>query len=139
MQQACGSLFLDGLLKYAGDNPEKVRLLAAGFVTGQAEKVYLGACMAAMFRPSEAYRDMVWHLVVDIARRYELCFDAIGDETWIWHPKAHGLISAMVHACELSEEWHSIRGLLCGVPAREIDPTFHLRKGYGESCDRKEA
>ncbi len=43
----------EAINKYAGDDSEKIRIFAAGFVSGQAEKVYLGACRAAMFRPSQ--------------------------------------------------------------------------------------
>ena len=136
--QTCGPLYLDGLLKYAGDDPEKVRLFAAGFITGQAEKAALGASMAAMFRPSEIYRGMVQEVASDVACRYGLQYQMLGDEIWLYASGARMLMWTLKQVQSNSPEWHTIRGFLCGVPSHEIDVAFHRRKGYGEPYDRKE-
>ena len=137
-QQTCGPLYLEGVLKYAGDDPEKVQLFAAGFISGQAEKVYLGACMAAMSRPSERYRAMVQELVLDIAGRYGLQWQMLGEEEiWLSVWSACPLLQTLQEMEPDSPQWHILRGMLCDVPMAEIDPAFHLRKGYGVPCDRE--
>src|ERR1700721_1234405 len=68
----CGPLYLEGLDKYTGGDPEKIRIYAAAFCAGQAEKVCLGACRAAMFRPSADRFTMLIAVVCDVAKRYGL-------------------------------------------------------------------
>jgi hypothetical protein len=55
----CGELFRDAMQSHTDMSPEQIRVFAAGYVTGQAEKIYLGACAAAMFRPSPEHYDML--------------------------------------------------------------------------------
>jgi len=50
----CGTHYLKLLKVFTELDPERVRYFAAGFVCGQAEKIHLGACPAAMFRPNSA-------------------------------------------------------------------------------------
>lgn len=133
----CGPLYFEGVKKYAGDNRASIRLFAAGFVSGEAEKVYLGACKAAMFRPSPEYQPMVQSIVFDVSRRYSLKVAALEpDEIWLLRDAdAAQLFQNLKEVERDSPMWHWIRGTLCGVPVNEIDAQFHERKGYGERCD----
>jgi hypothetical protein len=137
----CGPLYKDALGKYAGTDPDKIRLFAAGFVSGQAEKVYLGACRAAMFRPSADRLAMILDVIRDVANRYNLhIFHGACqtfDEIWlcrnvdVWH-NLQELYATYVYN---SPAWHAFRAELCGIPAEELDEAFHLRAGHGERCD----
>ena len=134
----CGPMYKEALELYAGFNPDKVRIFAAGFVSGQAEKVYLGACYAAMFRPSQDRYGMLLETVQDVAKRYGLAVvSPIGgkQEIWICRPEAIGVIERLHDIPEDCPKWHEHRGFLCGVPRQEIDYQFHLRTGHGERCD----
>jgi hypothetical protein len=135
----CGPLYLEALTQYTDGDPEKVRLFAAGFIHGQAEKVYLGACQAAMFRPSPERLEMVDTLAMDAANRYGLLMTYLPSvgEFWLCRDEA-AFISVSEHMLRMkpnSPGWHHWRAWLCGIPNGEIDPRFHERKGYGESCD----
>lgn len=116
-------------------------LIVAGHALGQAEKIHLGACSAAMFRPSTpilrgwilqvcAILSGVYSLEISVFEREE-----IADEIWIHTPESRHLISRLAHIEYNSQEWHTLRGKLCGVPPSQIDCEFHLRKGFGEPCD----
>ena len=54
--KSCGVYYREAFLKY-GHNEATRRAFAAGFVHGQAEKVFSGVCCGAMFRPSLQFRD----------------------------------------------------------------------------------
>ena len=134
----CGPMYKSALEKYCGGDPQKIHLFAAGFVSGEAEKVYLGACSAAMFRPSQDRMGMLSEIVEDVCQRYGLVsFDGGRGELWIcrnmdvW--EALREMHAMVPAN--SEEWHRRRAELCGIPLGEVDVNFHERAGHGERCD----
>lgn len=79
--RTCGEFYREALRRYSTfeydgggthTDPRAYRAFAAGFVTGQAEKVYLGACVAAMFRPSEDRLSLMRELLDDITPRYGL-------------------------------------------------------------------
>ena len=131
----CGVLYREALEHYIAMDPERVRMFTAGFCTGQAEKVHLGACKAAMFRPSAENREMLLEVLIDIAERYVLCIVTTKDEIWIARRENAELVRKMKAIQENSPEWHEFRGMLCGVPAEEIDRQFHHRHGYGERAD----
>lgn len=138
----CGPLYLDALTQYTGGDAEKIRLFAAGFVHGQAEKVYLGACPAAMFRPPPERWQMVFDLATDAAQRYGLRVITLESVQEIWLCRDNTAAAGVegLDRMELnSAEWHLWRGNLCGVPDREIDLRFHERSGYGEICDQSVA
>lgn len=132
----CGVFFKDAVHFYAGDDVEKIRIYAAGFCHGQAEKVHLGACTAAMFRPNKEYYSLQMEIVLDMARRFNLAVHVIhaaaGDEIWMSRHENIGEIAEMIRWNENSPEWHTIRGSLCGVSPDELDFMFHTRKGWGE-------
>jgi len=132
----CGPLYKAGLDNYCGDDPERVRLFAAGFVSGQAEKVYLGACRAAMFRPSAERLAMLMTVVKEVAERYGLVWLAVENEVWLCRDRdAERTVKEMAGRIPNSPGWHRLRADLCGVPRAECDEYFHLRHGYGQRCD----
>ena len=136
IKTSCGPLYRAAKNHFTGGDPEKERLFAAGFVHGQAEKVYLGACMAAMFRPSTLEKQM---MVQEIAERaaalYGLVVLNIREEIWICRPEDKREVAQLLRMVINSSSWHSHRGWLCGVPVRERDDTFHLRQGAKEAAD----
>jgi len=139
----CGPLFSMCLNKFTDMTDKEVRIFAAGHLTGQAEKVYLGACRAAMVRPSEDYRQWCLTVAIHLSSIYGLEIsvferEEIKDEIWIHRPDARSQVQLL--GCPdievNSRFWHMIRGDLCGVPPGHIDHQFHERKGYGEVCDK---
>ena len=113
------------------------RAFLEGWVFGQAEKVYLGACRAAMFRPSPERFDLAWELAGDAARRYGLIRTSLIGEVWLLrNQSAQELLARLRILVPNSLTWHTVRGQLCGVPPEEIDFRFHERPGAGEPCDR---
>lgn len=140
-ETTCGPLYQDGLLAFTGMDPAKIPIFAAGFVSGEAEKIFLGACSAAMFRPSEEWHDTVMGIVDDVSSRYGLFVEELptsrGVEIWLCLSPAVQLSIRMLPTLgENSPEWHQRRGLLCGIPSHQIDYQFHKRSGFGEPCDR---
>lgn len=136
----CGPLFLSALEHFkplcGGDF---IKSFAAGHMTGQAEKIYLGACPAAMFRPTLEYRDWCLACCMYLSSLYGLevsVFDSPGleDEVWIHKPSHTGVVGSIQNEAPNSPSWHYLRGLLCGISQSDIDPEFHLRKGYREAC-----
>jgi hypothetical protein len=138
----CGLLYLSALRKYAVHSDieigrERQRLFAAGFVSGQAEKVYLGACKAAMFRPSEETFESIVTILRDVCQRYGLIFQEIDGELWLSRPENAKTVLEDVRRFEPKSEWsHRVRGKLCGIPEAELDLKFHERQGYMEKCDK---
>lgn len=135
----CGPLYKAGIESFTGMDPEKIPLFAAGFVSGQAEKIYLKACQAAMFRPSGEHHEMVWRIVLEVAGRYGLFVQKLetsrGVELWLCSSPIVAQSIRNLPRPENSPEWHEARGMLCGVPRHQIDYEFHERAGYGERCD----
>jgi hypothetical protein len=111
---------------------EHYKYFCYGFAAGQAEKVYLGVCNAAMFRPA---KEQTWYLeeIKIIANNFGLevtvldseCPDT-PQEIWI-HNKPIG--AWLAHPMN-SPEWHKLRAMACGIP--NCDPNYHMREGYGE-------
>lgn len=135
----CGPLYLAALEKYTGMSAVAVRTFTAGFVSGQAEKVYLGACLAAMFRPSGNRLPMVQEVVADVARRYGLIVQELetadGVEVWLCRDEDAQTSICLLGMTPQGPDWHGARGRLCGVPEDEIDSAFHERDGAGQRCD----
>lgn len=134
-KQTCCVAYGEALAQYTGGYPEKVKLFAAGFVHGQAEKVYLGACRACMFRPSAVHIDMMDAVCADAAERYGLAFRYYAKPGEIWLTKSPDYLDEVMKLVPNSPTWHFGRAMLCGVPHEEIDFEFHKRQGYGQSCD----
>ena len=127
----CGHLFSIALRKYAGTNVDSARLLYAGFVFGQAEKVYLGACRACMIGVTHpSIVEIVRHIVHDAADLYGLAVSQLNDELWLSRPTSiEWAMDRLRIVEEDSPEWHQIRASLCGVPLEEVDTKFHERTG----------
>ena len=135
------------------DIPKTNRMFALGFVAGQAEKVYLGAASAAMFRPTSSVgREFLLTWVRAIAKQYGLHFrileymDPDGEiteeilEYWVLrNDNSIWMFEAMKDRRIIpnSPAWHHCRGDLTGVPDREIDEGFHLREGWTDDIDGK--
>lgn len=141
MSRTCGPLYKEGLESFTGMDRDKVAVFAAGFVSGQAEKIYLGACQAAMFRPSPENHHMVMEIAVEVATRYGLSVDQLetsrGVEIWLCGSPTVALMIRNLSTAvrENTPRWHEERGLLCGISPEQIDHKFHERTGYGERCD----
>lgn len=134
----CGPLYKAGLEHYAGSDPEKIKLFAAGFISGQAEKVYLGACRGAMFRPSAEWKAMVLEVAREVATRYGLQVRIASPPGEIWILRDAAAVDLLARAEELGvpdDLFHLLRGALAGVPTEEIDLRFHERAGHGERCE----
>lgn len=137
-QKTCGPLYKEGLEFHTGMDPQLIPVFASGFVSGQAEKIYLGACHAAMFRPSGEWLATVETITAHVAKRYGLLVCVLptsrGPEIWMCKSaEVCESISALRSMRENSPEWHRRRGLLCGV--LEIDHEFHHRTGHNDPCD----
>lgn len=135
----CGPLYLEGVREFCGGDVALQKAFAAGFVSGQAEKVYLGACKAAMFRPSAETRGWLVPIIDSVCDRYDLRKTFIAREIWITRPVNCDLVIAMIALEPNSMAWHHMRGELCGIPEEERDLRFHERTGYAEKCDGSEA
>ena len=124
-------MFTDG-------SPERILLAGTFFTAGQAEKVYSGACPAAMARPSPEYYDAVCASMQRIAELYALKVVTLPylGEIWICRKEYVDAISRMSELELNSPVWHFTRARLCGIPSKEIDEEFHLRQGYNEPTDR---
>jgi len=115
------------------EDTEQVRIFMAGFWCGQAEKVYLGSCRAAMFRPPFDRHPWALDMISEITATYSLAYMVVatlyGDEIWIMRPQNKEEVQRMLQYVEDGPEWHAHRARLCGIPDEEIDPEFHLRRG----------
>ena len=139
----CGPLFLSALELFTNTTSEQVRIFSAGHITGQCEKVYLGACKACMIRPSETYYAFVLGAATNIASIYSLMVSTfenspIQNEIWIHRPENKNAVASQLAYEFNSPPWHDYRGYLCGIPFDERDPKFHERVGYGLVCDMKQ-
>lgn len=139
-ETTCGPLYKAGLNEFTDMSRDEVLMFTAGFISGQAEKVYIGACSAAMFRPSEERYADVHKLVMRIRNRYGLgsCFlsTSRGREIWLFkEPDVCDDIQGLRHIDENSSHWHGSRARLCGIPRVNVDYHFHERVGYNEPCD----
>lgn len=133
--KALGTYYLEAANLY-GKTPELLEAFAAGFISGQAEKVFSGVCGAACFRPSEEHSQMVFEIVNDVSSRYGLHWFKTSDgEFWIF--KDHLLEATIRNVSGIFESqpvlYHSIRASLCGI--KEVDTAYHMREGFNVRCD----
>lgn len=140
IKETCGPLFLRCVEFFTQATDDKVCLFAAGHMTGQAEKIYLGACPAMMCRPSPEYGAWMLTVAAKLSEVYGLevsLFERpeIADEIWLHRPAYRNNVALLSQLECNSPEWHRKRGLLCGIPSPEIDPAFHERAGYRERCE----
>ena len=136
-EKTCGEFYKEAIQKY-GMTESTYWAFAAGFVSGQAEKVFIGACRAAMFRPSVYKMEQLIEIVCEIANRYSLTARRLADEIWIWRTGDGAVeidLERMIGMPSNNWLWHAIRADLCGISLRQFDPKFHERDGYGQDCD----
>lgn len=127
----CEALFVEAWVNGVLDASD-ARPFLLGFVAGQCEKVYLGACRAAMFRPAEAAREFVLECILQTAPVYGLLLERTGDELWVCRDeKVARSVALLSDIPRDSPAWHRARGELCGIPFPEIDPEYHLRPSPG--------
>lgn len=140
-QGTCMVRFGEALQIFFGDDPQRRRDATVGFWIGLAEKVGMGACRAAMVRPNLGKNPWATEALSAVANHWGLVVTTFkyGDitELWITRPANAVEVENLLTCAVNSPEWHTRRGLLCGVPVEEIDPEFHLRPGYGEFIDRR--
>ena len=132
MTPTCGSLYIkarDAAIPFAGRDP--FLLFGAGFVVGQAEKVYSGACFSAMFRPEAQYHNGLRDIVRAIVPVYGLMWGMWEDEIWLFHKDSYRALSDTLKLEKNSPDWHRQRAVLCGIRDADIDVRFHER--YGEA------
>lgn len=117
-------------------NPICFRDFYMGFVTGHAEKVWMGAAKASMFRPPTDRWDSVMWCILHAKKIYDLHHEFVetsrGDEIWLYRDKdveskLWWLGELVKKGRENTPEWHEIRGRLTGVPENLIDRKFHER------------
>lgn len=103
-------------------------LLSMGFAMGHAEKIYLGACRAAMFCPPDRYGESFGTVMDMIAEGYGLTALRIDEEYWLCRDAAVvAMVNIIPYLQKNSAAYHAYRGLLLGVPDTEIDLTYHTR------------
>lgn len=137
----CGVLCMESINEFCKTEAER-KAFAVGHVHGQAEKVYLGACAAAMFRPQPDQFEWLLNAVQRVAARYSLDVETLpyeGDwsgrrEIWISR-RGNRIVGSWLDSEPDSKRWHTMRALACGIPAECIDTEFHTRRGYNEPCD----
>lgn len=131
---SCGPMFVSMLCMTRHNPASHLTHFYAGMVTGQAEKIRIGACKAAVFRPCGLTRDMIDPLRKIIryaADLYGLVVVELtslrGIELWLCQDDAAQDVRRLPTLQDDSPAWHDLRGRLCGVPASEIDSQFHER------------
>lgn len=97
----------------------------AGFIIGQAEKVYLGTCPAAVFRiQTEPGMWMVF--ISHISSIYKLGTYWNGFEVWIYQQNEPQIVELILSQARLADEGnasaaHAIRAALCGIPPHRVE------------------
>ena len=131
---SCGALYRAALEAATGGDPALVPVFAAGFVNGLAEKVYLGACPAAMIRPPAEWWLRVEQIANEAADRYNLWVhvlhwsDVNDPEIWLCRDvNIVARVRALTDVPVNSVDWHARRAFLCGVLSHEVDVQFHER------------
>jgi hypothetical protein len=127
----CGLLFVKALEAAKQNTSDPLELFSWGHLVGQAEKVYLGACKAAMFRPSRSEQSRFIHRIETVCAIYGLTYFVLptsrGKEYWICRLERLFIMKSLEICSENTPESHRLRGWLCGIPADEIDERFHER------------
>lgn len=140
-QETCGPLYYrNRRMMVPDEDPEKIRVFALGMASGEAEKVHLRACPAAMFRPAAEDFDWLLEGVVLIGANYgldvwpflyEVADGVVVREVWMVSndPWPQLLFQSMKAVKVNTPEWHRLRAVLCGIPEDRVDPEFHKRRG----------
>lgn len=121
--KTCGELYKDALKHTAEFVVDQVSL---GFLIGQAEKVFIGACDGCMTKDIE-----LSGAAIRIAEVYGLTMALLSPssapvnspELWIFRPPLR-----FTEFEKDSPEWNLHRAAMCGVPAVSIDLDYHRRR-----------
>lgn len=138
----CGVLHQQAMQHFAPGAPlaPVPSAFAAGFFAGQCEKVYLGACPGAMFRPPAEWCPWVEEALTWLCTLYGLHWTALGREYWV-HRDSDTFNDALLYlgrllreGLENTPEWHQERAWMCGIPPSQVDPRFHERRGWDSAA-----
>ncbi len=126
-------LFAELLERFTDHEPTAVAAFAAGFMTGQAEKVWCGACKAAMFRPDTSQHDeLLGEIIQDVAGQYGLFYERYvfaGEvEYWIASSGWWFLVDRLTEMKYDTPKWHLHRAALCGVSPWNVELDYHKQK-----------
>ncbi len=122
----CGPLFQQVFTEASKKALTPLAMFSWGHLCASAEKIWLGACPAAMFRPTDNESEFEARISY-VASVYSLDSMKVDDEYWLFRRQYYHTIVDMKMAEKNSPLYHSLRGLLCGVPVNELDLTFHER------------
>jgi len=138
----CGPLYRKARNLFTENDSVCNRAFAQGFMVGQAEKVYTGACLAAMFRPSSSVGvELVREWGKQIAGVYGLFHGDLvyydpehqDEVTEIWLCDCVDTTDRVRALCFYevnSPGWHTKRASLTGV--KDVDIHFHKRQSRGD-------
>lgn len=124
-------------------------VFAIGFVCGQAEKVMIHACEAAMCRPSADRAPFLFNVLARVSGLYGLTVHKLEYEQsanlqtretiveyWLCRDARAVRTVESLESMEINgPAWHVTRASLCGIPTSDVDYRFHERQGFGKRCD----
>lgn len=118
--KTCGELYREAL---KATSEVVVDQISLGFLIGQAEKVFIGACDGCMTKDIE-----LAGAAIRIAEVYGLtslllspaAAQVNSPEVWIYRPPLR-----FIEYTKDSPEWNLHRAALCGVPAEQINLAYH--------------
>ena len=118
---------LDTFVGPTGTNRSQDMIFSIGYMAGEVEKIYLGACKGAMFCPPPYDTSWLFDAAKKIARIYSLYARALtfGIREEIWILKDPNIALALKAALAYSDkEFNRLRGQICGIPDEFIDLEF---------------
>lgn len=129
--QTCRPLFRKAYEAALSDSSDPLILFSWGHLAASADKIWLGACQAAMFRPGVSDASRFQFRIEIVAEIYGLEWTYIaadrGTEFWLFNKDSLRSILLLEKLSPDSPESHYIRGTLCGIPPEKIDLVFHER------------
>ncbi len=99
----------EAVFSYSG-----IDFFGAGFMLGQVEKVFLGACNAAMFRIVGDKLQIKY--LEHICKIYSLNVQIMDEEVWVYKHRLRWLIAE-----KGTPKYHMLRAADCGIPTERID------------------
>jgi hypothetical protein len=119
--KTCGELYQEAIKATEGLH---YNLLSLGFLIGQAEKVYIGACRGCMTKDvslKAAAARVAGVYGLTLADLHPETENVNSGELWIFRGVR---LPFLGHAVD-SPEWNLQRAAICGVPASEINLHYH--------------
>ena len=97
----------------------------SGFVLGNLEKVWIDSCPACVFRPEKSEQDTCLNIITKIATKFNLKIAQIDRDIWVYkHNNIVNIIKILTSFSRHSDDWHIIRGYLCGINASNINVKY---------------